>query len=303
MAQADRVKEDELECRECGAVVGSEDKKCGECGVDLATPPERKDKMKNPKNAAAKVDNKAGAGAKARVQPRLVRDDPKELEREEQVAQQKAQELKKAQQLQEIEEKIQKLHAEATRVDWQIGSHLRVIREKDLWRPTGAASFAEYVEMKFDFSYQSACDYMNVAGYFSRERAEKIGGTNLRILSHMANDEVREKMAKWVEQEEPTTRQLTERLKQERKALGQQTTRKGAKFEGTVLVNARLKVGPIFDGKWKTGTVRGDAKKTLRRARFKIGDVDFVLDDYGNDAQGNDLGFSIRMLDLNAAGS
>lgn len=192
-----------------------------------------------------------------------------------------------------LEAKIERLRHEQQRVEWEIGSALKVIRQDDLWRATGAKSFGEYVQLRFGFSATTAKDFIAIAECFSREQASKVGPTHLRLLTKVPTDEDRAKLYAELERHpETTVRELADKVSARRSEAGLKTERGG--FEGTVLVNARLQVGLVAQGKWATEKSRSSGKER-RVGRFSIGSSEFVFEDLGAD------GFVVRLLDLAAA--
>lgn len=199
---------------------------------------------------------------------------------------------KSAKTLAALEAKIEKLRDEQQRVEWEIGSALKTIRQDDLWRATGTKSFGEYVQLRFGFTTQTAKDFIAIAECFSREQAAKVKPTHLRLLTRVPSDEERAKLYSEVASSpDLTVRELADKVQVQRKEAGLRTERGG--YEGTVLVNVRLAVGPVATGKWTEAKARSG--KTKRVARFELGSSSFLLEDLGED------GFVVRLLDLAAA--
>lgn len=276
-----------MECVECGCSAPDEASKCPGCGVSFDASKERymgrTKKAEEAPTKAAEKPKKASVVELAKAREEV---------REDEVVEEKAAENKAAKKLEQLEDKIKKLRTEQQRVEWEIGGALRVIKSEDLWRATGAKGFGEYVQLRFGFSMQTATEYIAIGEMFSKEQATKIPLGHLRLLTRVPNDDLRSKLASQAEREPGTFVEMAEKVRRAREKLGAPTQRGG--HEGTVLVNARLKVGPIAQGKWQVGPSKKGGRP-VRLALFQIGDAELVIDDFGED------GFAVRLLDLKAA--
>ena len=283
-----------MRCDGCGADAPDSVEYCAGCGADFSAPRVRKESrntMARKKQQA--VETPPDPTAKEAEPSSKAKRSSKEKTKAEVAEPSSEASPKAAKTLASLEAKIEKLRDEQQRVEWEIGSALKTIRQEDLWRATGAKSFGEYVQLRFGFTNQTAKDFMAIAECFSREQAAKVKPTHLRLLTRVPSDEERARLYSEVAKEpEITVRELADRVSATRKEAGLRTVRGG--YEGTVLVNARLAVGPVATGKWTTAKARTSGS-TKRVARFEIGSSSFLLEDLGDD------GFVVRLLDLAAA--
>jgi len=186
---------------------------------------------------------------------------------------------KSVKRLKELEKSIDNLKEQVTKLEWDIGKNLSNIKDKALWQVAGHhKSFGEYVQTRFGFTRQTAWSYIEIATKLSREDAEELPITYQRQVVKIPDPEERQKLIEEVKKEKPTTRELAKTVDAKRKEIGLKTERVG--FEGTVMLNQRLKPGVVAEGTWEES---GEAWV----ARLELGGQVFEFKDYGQDVDPN----------------
>lgn len=273
---------DLMECTDCKFAVPDvpEVDSCPGCGAEFEFDEEpEEESVEATTEQPAKVTSIATAKAAKQKEEKEARE-----------AEVRKAETEAVQQLENIEKKIDTLLGDAGCIEWDIGKHLNEIWRNDLWQAAagpddaGYKSFTDYVTKRFDFTKQTARAFMRIADHFSREEASAIPLGHLRLLVSIPDDEARQELVKKVREEDPMTfRELASHVKAKRQELGLETSRAG--MEGTVLLNARLKPGVVFEGKWK----KGRGKNAKRTAKFEIGEHSLTVEDLG------DEGFVVKL--------
>lgn len=190
--------------------------------------------------------------------------------------------------LAQYDKQIEDLQKNSAKVAWEIGQLLSEVNERGLWQEGGYKSFAEYVSHRHKFTKQTARSFIAISKTFSKEEAGELNRGALRLLVTIEDDDVRAGLAKWVREEKPSHRELADAVKAKRAEAGLNTSRAG--FEGTILVNTRLKPGVIAEGGWRNRKAT-KTKPAARVGKFELGDNEFVVEDLG------DEGFTVHLID------
>lgn len=267
-----------MECDACGFqapdVPGLDS--CPGCGADFAADEDQPEEGGDMQQAAATTTNN--------VTPLSAKQAKQKEDKERRDAAGKMAEADARKKLTAIEKKIDGFRADAGRIEWNIGKHLKEIYDRDLWQASDDyKSFEEYVKSRFDFTRQTARAFMLISEHFTREEASEIPLTHLRLLVSIPDEKARREMVDLAKEQDLTCRELAAQVKAKRAELGLDTQRAG--MEDTVLVNVRLKPGVVAEAEWKK--VRGKAGK--RNGRFQLGDNTFVVEDLG------DEGFVVKL--------
>lgn len=169
--------------------------------------------------------------------------------------------------LDRITKRIQELRVDFSVNAWEIGTALREIHDRDLWKAR-YGSFHEYVEQQCGFGYGTARDFIQIAKAFTVEEVRSLPVASVRMVAKAPEGD-RKALLEKVREERPTTRELAEQVKTKRAEAGLETERRG--LAGTVVVNARLKPGVVT-------TCIGTKTPTGRMVfTFSIGEQTFHL--------------------------
>ncbi|MDH4129808.1 MAG: hypothetical protein OEV44_13705 [Spirochaetota bacterium] len=118
--------------------------------------------------------------------------------------------------LDEIENQIKKLKGKSWEIFWYIGKRLVFIKENFL-RTTEYTNISDYAKAKFDFSHGTTVNCIFIAKNFSLSHARDFG-SKLRLLQPL-DIEKRQAYLEWFEKENPTFREIEDRIKSETKKL------------------------------------------------------------------------------------
>lgn len=111
----------------------------------------------------------------------------------------------------EIEKQIFKLNDRTWETIWHIGHRLNEINIKFL-NETSYKSISEYALETFEFSQSNTSNYMNISANFSLNHARNFG-SKLRLLLPL-DSQTREKYLEWFEKDNPSFRDIEEKIKQ-----------------------------------------------------------------------------------------
>lgn len=91
-------------------------------------------------------------------------------------------------------ERIVKLQRNWAGVGWDIGVELKDIRDKQLFKARGYASFKKFAEKELQFTRETALGIIKVVSTSTREDFETIGFTKLRALAPLNDSGVKEEL-------------------------------------------------------------------------------------------------------------
>ncbi|MDH4129442.1 MAG: hypothetical protein OEV44_11835 [Spirochaetota bacterium] len=112
----------------------------------------------------------------------------------------------------EIESQITKLKNKISEFGWLIGKRLIAVRENHL-EETNYNNIAEYAEDKFGFKRSTTFNLIFIAHNFSKVQALGFG-SKLYLLQRV-NEKDRKKYLDWFEKENPSFRDIEEKIKSE----------------------------------------------------------------------------------------
>lgn len=119
--------------------------------------------------------------------------------------------------LNEIEIQIDRMVGKTWEYAWYIGTRLNII-DKDFLQETKYSSINEYAKERFGFSYRTIDNFRFLSKHFSRTQALAYG-SKLYLLSKLDNNE-KQNYLEWIEQENPTYREIEDKINSEFKKPG-----------------------------------------------------------------------------------
>ncbi|MDH5681125.1 MAG: hypothetical protein OEZ36_06045 [Spirochaetota bacterium] len=116
--------------------------------------------------------------------------------------------------LEEIEDQITKLDTRIWESAWLIGKRLIAVRDMYL-KDLGFINISEYSKEKFGFSHATTVRFIFLASTFDISTARNFG-SKLRLLQPL-NDSEREKYLDWIKENNPSFREIEDKIKSENK--------------------------------------------------------------------------------------
>lgn len=188
--------DDHVQCVRCGELATDDTPFCPFCGDEG-----------NPEGAAAEVveqvvaqvPEEASVGiAEAPVQAPAANVDAANLAREADLTKRL--------------NRIMELKRSAVGMSYDIGQECREIRDQQLYKARGYASFKQFAEAELPFTRESALQLISIVEKYSRDDYEKIGYAKLRVISAVTGAEQKVELLDQA-RKGATTRELTERAK------------------------------------------------------------------------------------------
>jgi hypothetical protein len=112
----------------------------------------------------------------------------------------------------EIEAQIKKFEGNIREYGWQIGKRLNEI-DKNYLKETGYDNIKDYALNTFGYSFTTTTNLKKIASIFTKEHARDFG-SKLRLLSGLEENDIK-KYLSWMENDDPTFREIEEKLKKD----------------------------------------------------------------------------------------
>jgi hypothetical protein len=161
-------------CGNCGWESTEDHNKCPYCGITLGAPEEApepigdkpKVNVKTPKVKTPKKGSKKKKGAKPRKKKgALAKVDPKKIK-----------------ECDERVERIKGYRRNLAEEAYNIGTELKEIHEKNLWKHKNYQSFKAFCQSELDYTRVMAYKYMSMAGTVKKEDAVKLGVSKVDMI-------------------------------------------------------------------------------------------------------------------------
>lgn len=170
--------------------------------------------------------------------------------------------------------KIVELKQKGVELSYDIGLECREIRDRQLYKARGHASFKQFAESELPFTRESALQLVSIVDKHSREDYARIGYAKLRIISAVTDSAVKNELMSAARRGNTTVKEIAERAARATQVPSRKTkappAEQGEKITLIGKIGARSHVVKFID--FKTGEVVDSA------GTFK----DFLPDAYGD---------------------